>query len=65
VKKARLQAAGYLRTIVISTSYSEPRLFHEDFTMNKTAIAGFPGIAMLLAATTHADHNSPNGAGWA
>ena len=33
--------------------------------MNKPTAAGFLGIAMLLASTAHADHNSPNGAGWA
>ena len=33
--------------------------------MNKPAAAGFLGVAMLLASTAHADHNSPHGAGWA
>jgi len=33
--------------------------------MNTRAIILFPGVAMLLASTAYADHNSPNGAGWA
>ena len=42
-----------------------PQIFHEDFTMNKLATAGFLGVTMLFASTAHADHNSPHGAGWA
>jgi hypothetical protein len=44
---------------------SGPQFFHEDFTMKTKATVAFLCVAMLLASTAHADHNSPHGAGWA